>query len=112
MEINWEAIGGVVSLIAVGVAGHFNGKRKRNAADNVVEANSRTEVAIADAEGALYARLKADVVTLSNDVRQMREEIANERKRSRRLEDHIRRLEAAMRRAGIEPPPFDFEVTS
>lgn len=112
MAIDLNVVGQGLGALIMGAAAYLLGRRKRNAADNVVEANSRTEVAIADAEGALYARLKADVVTLSNDVRQMREEIANERRRSRRLEDHIRRLELAMRKAGIEPPPFDFEVST
>jgi outer membrane murein-binding lipoprotein Lpp len=112
MAIDWNAVGAAVGLILTGVVSYMGGARKRKAADSVTEANARADVSVADAEGALYERLKADVRALSEDVKSMRSEIAAERRRSRRLEDHIRRLEAAMRKAGIEPPPFDFEVTT
>jgi ATP-dependent protease HslVU (ClpYQ) peptidase subunit len=112
MSVDWNAVGQAAGLIGTGIVTFLLGRGRRKAADSVVEANARTEVSIADAEGTLYERLKEDVRSLSDDVKRMRDEIANERRRSRRLEDHIRRLEGAMRRAGIEPPPFDFEAAS
>ena len=80
------------------------GKRKSEAAVSTAQANA--EVAIADAEGTLYRRLREDLDAMRADLNRLRSELDTERKHGRKLERHIWRLERLMRDKGLEPPPF------
>ena len=98
--IDWAVIGTGLGALATNAITYFMTKGKRKAADAV-------DIAVADAESTLYNRLRERLDALEGDVTKLRGELDTERKHGRKLERHIWRLEGLMRKAGVEPPPFD-----
>lgn len=104
--IEWAKVIEYGSYAVLGIGGWFmgRGKRKSDAAVDAAQANA--EVAMADAEGTLYRRLREDLDAMRADLNRLRAELDTERKHGRKLERHIWRLERLMREKGLEPPPF------
>lgn len=107
MTVDWTAIWGVVGPAVVGLATWLRMRKPNEAKVAAAVAAARSEAAISDAEGALYTRLREDMDALRGDVNRLRAELDAERTHGRKLERHIWKLEGLMRKAGLEPPPFD-----
>lgn len=108
--MDWNVIGGVlaaVGAIATGAWGWWLKNRKDTAATQAHVANARASEEVADAQQTIYRLLNERLNTLEVEVRGLRDELATERRHSRKLEVHIWRLEGLMRGAGLEPPVFD-----
>lgn len=108
--MDWNVIGGVlaaVGAIATGAWGWWLKNRKDTAATQAHVANARAAEEVADAQQTIYRLLNERLNTLEVEVRGLRDELATERRHSRKLEVHIWRLEGLMRGAGLEPPVFD-----
>ena len=82
----------VWALVGVGAWLHGRGGRKRD------------EQAITT-EGRLYETVRLELDRLTEQVRALE-------RRSGRMLNHIYRLEGLMRSSGIEPPPFDPDVSN
>lgn len=106
MSIDWNQVGTAAGGILLAIGTFFAGRGKRAAEGKAEVAQSNKEAEIADAEGALYRRLREDMDALRSDVNRLRTELDAERTHGRKLERHIWKLEGLMRKAGIEPPPF------
>lgn len=107
MVIDWTVIWGVVGPALSGLAVWLKTRKPNQAKVDAAIAQARAETSLADAEGALYRRLREDMDALRGDVDRLRAELATERTHGRKLERHIWRLEGLMRKSGLEPPPFD-----
>jgi hypothetical protein len=104
---------GSAGLIASGVWTWWVTKGQTAAKARATIAEASAESAVADAQSTVYNMLTERVVTLENDMRIVRQELAEERQHSRRLVLHIWKLEQLMRAAGLEVPAFvDGEVSA
>jgi hypothetical protein len=112
--IDWGIVGGAITSVGIGIGGVYAWwlKTSRDRANTRAEvAKSESNVAVATASETVYTMLTERVVTLENDMRLVRQELAEERQHSRRLVLHIWKLEQLMRAAGLEVPAFvDGEV--
>lgn len=70
-------------------------------------AESNADRTVADAQQTVYKLLSDRLTTLEAEVRSQRTELDRERAHNRLLTLHIWKLEGLMRKAGLEPPPFD-----
>lgn len=107
--MDFQAVGGVLAAIgavATGAWAWWLKNRKDTASTKADVAKAEAAEQVADAQQTIYKLLNERLNTLESEVRALREELATERRHSRRLEAHIWRLENLMRKAGIEPPPF------
>ena len=105
-----QAIGGAIGaigLIASGLWAWWLKNQRAQAQTRADVAESGADLAVADAQRIVYTTLVERVTTLENEVRSMREELAGERRHNRMLVLHIWKLEGLMRKAGLDPPPFD-----
>lgn len=107
MNLDWAAIWAVLGPAVVGLGTWLKMRKPNQAKMDAAVAQARAEGSIADAEGALYRRLREDLDAVRGDVDRLRAELAAERTHGRKLERHIWRLEGLMRKANLEPPPFD-----
>lgn len=110
MAIDWQSVGtvlGGLGTAAVAAWGFWQKQQRTQAQTRAEVAEANSTRAVADAEGAVYKLLTNRLQTLERDMEHLREDLAHERKRTRRMELHIGRLEGLMRKAGIEPPTFD-----
>lgn len=105
--IDWVKVVEYGSYIVLGIGGWFMGRSKRKSDAAVTTAQANADVAMADAEGTLYRRLREDLDAMRADVDRLRAELDTERKHGRKLEQHIWRLERLMREKGLTPPPLD-----
>ncbi len=105
MAIDWTLVGAGVIGLATSIGAYFKGQGARS----VGAATDGAGIAVADAETALYNRLRERLDSLEGDVTTLRSELDTERRRGRALERHIWRLEVLMRKAGIEPPQLEDE---
>jgi hypothetical protein len=110
VSVDWQKVVEYGTYIVLGVGGWFAGRAKRGAETKAEVAQSNKDAEIADAEGALYRRLREDLDALRGDVNRLRAELDSERTHGRKLERHVWKLEGLMRKAGLEPPPFEDEV--
>lgn len=107
--MDFGAIGGVLAAIgalATGAWAWWLKNRKDTAVTKADVARAEAAQEVADAQQTIYKLLNERLNTLETEVRGLRDELATERRHSRRLEAHIWRLENLMRKAGIEPPAF------
>lgn len=114
MTIDWNALW-VVGGTALGSLATYLKTRKPNQAkvDAAVSA-AKAEGSIADAEGALYKRLREEIEALRGDIihirteqAQTRKELDAERAHSRRQDNYIWLLIRMLREHNINPPPFE-----
>ncbi|WP_408953037.1 hypothetical protein [Lysobacter sp. Hz 25] len=108
--IDWAAVGAsvaAVGAVAGGIWAAWQNKLKTAAQTRAEVAESNASTAVADAQQTVYNLLKERVTTLENDMRTVRQELAEERSHSRKLVEHIWTLEGLMREAGMTPPPFN-----
>lgn len=118
MDLNalGTAIAGTVSTIGLLAGGAYAWwlKQQKNAAEVKADvAGSNADRAVADAQQTVYklltdrlTKLEAEVSDQRKELNACRVELDAERRHSRALEIHVRKLEAMMRSAGITPPPF------
>ena len=105
--IDLEAIGFAIVAIGAGIGGAFAWLmkvRKVSAATNAAVAQSGADTAEAVAETAVYQLITARLTVLEADQLALRAELAQERRRSRLLLNHIWVLESLMRAAGMQTP--------
>lgn len=108
--LDWAAVGAAlaaVGAVAGGIWAAWQNKLKTAAQTRAEVAESNASTAVADAQQTVYNLLKERVTTLENDMRTVRQELAEERSHSRKLVEHIWTLEGLMREAGMTPPPFN-----
>lgn len=108
--LDWPVVGqtiGAVGMVAGGMWAWWLKNQKAQAVTRAEVAQANAEKVVADANGTVYALLTKRLESLESDVGHLRQELAQERQRCRRMELHIGRLEGLMRKAGIEPPTFD-----
>lgn len=106
-SIDWETVGGGLIAVGLGALAWWKNRQKTDAQDRAATAESNADATVADAQSTIYKLLTERVVTLESDMRAVREELSAERKHSRKLEQHIWKLENLMRTAGMEPPVFE-----
>lgn len=96
MAIDWDVVGAAAMAALTGAVGWIGGRQKRKTAE-----------AGQIAERDVIVLMREEVARLS--ARSAEQEIRIQRleDRENRLVRHIFRLEALMRGAGLEPPPFD-----
>ncbi len=107
--VDWGQVGAAITAIGIGAGGVYAWwlkTTKTRAETNADVASSRAEESVADANSQVYRMLLERVTTLENDMRLVREELAQERQHSRRLVLHIWKLEGLMRAAGVTVPMF------
>lgn len=75
--------------------------------NKVSTANGEAQVAVADAQAAVYTMMTSRLESLEVEMRSVRAELATEREHGRKMEIHIFKLESMMRKAGLEPPLFE-----
>lgn len=92
---------------AAGVGGILWAIWERWLRSRVDAANTNAAVAAADGERTVYKMMEDRLSTLEKEMQGVRQELSEERQRSRKLELHIFRLESLMRKAGIDPPVFE-----
>lgn len=100
MAFDWGAIGtaaAAVSALATGAWAWWLKNKK-----SVAETNS--QVAVADAQQTVYKLMTDRLTALEGDVKELRAELAEERKHSRALERKLAALEAWIRAQGLTPP--------
>lgn len=73
----------------------------------VVRAQTDVQVVGLEGQESVYSMLKDRLEEMQKELNSIRDEVAIERKHSRKMEIHIFKLESLMRKAGIEPPVFD-----
>lgn len=95
-----------LGALGAGALYWFERRKTRNAADQAQIAQHGAARAESEAEAGIYVRLLQRVTALEADVLRLNQEIDAERRLRRQVENHVAQLEAVMRRAGIEPPPF------
>lgn len=108
--LDWAAVGtavGTVGAVAAGIWAAWQARLKAAAQTRAEVAESNASTAVADAQKTVYSTLTERLTTLENDVRTLRQELAEERSHSRRLVEHIWMLEGLMRAANMTPPPFN-----
>lgn len=108
--IDWSLVWGVVGPAIVGLGTWLKARKPSQARVDAAVAAAKADVAVSDAESTLYNRLRERLDALETDVTRLRSELDTERKHGRKLERHIWRLEGLMRKANIEPPPFDDDM--
>lgn len=92
---------------AAGLGGILWAVWERWLRSRVDAANTNAAVAAAEGTQTVYNMMEARLTTLEKEMQVQRQELAEERQRSRKLELHIFRLESLMRKAGIDPPVFE-----
>jgi hypothetical protein len=109
MAIDWVSVWAVVGPAVVGLGTWLKTRKpnqaKLDAAVSAAKAEgaaSGAAIAVADAEGALYKRLTDRLNLLEADVSRLNTQL-------RAAWRHIWQLETIMRKAGMEPPPFEEE---
>lgn len=107
MNVDLNAIGAGAAALFMGALGWFGGRRKRGAVDAADIAVENADKAVADAQGALYTRLKERLDLLEAEVTRVRAELDVERRHGRKLENYVWTLRGLMREAGMTPPPFE-----
>lgn len=80
-------------------------KHKASLRADVAESNAAT--AVFDSQEQLYTNLSNQIRELREEVGTVRKELHTERHRGRRMELHIFELERLMRLEGMKPPEFD-----
>lgn len=117
--IDWQTIGGGATALGMLATGAWawwlkNLKAKAVTRADVAEAGAAEKVA--KAEGSVYSMLESRLQALEVEVKDLRTDLAAERRhshelerKSNRMELHILRLEHLMRAANLEPPPFPTE---
>lgn len=112
--IDWNQLGGAIAAATVtggtlagGAWAWWQRHQKVQAQTRADIAESNADRAVADSQQTVYKMLTDRVGTLEAEVRGMRAELAAERAHNRQLVLHIWKLEGLMRKAGIEPPPFE-----
>lgn len=110
MNADFSDIGAIVAAAAAIATGAWAWwlKNRRAVADTVAdEAASAAQAAVADAQRVVYQLLQDRLTALESEMRVVRGELQDERRRGRRLELHIFTLEGLMRAASLAPPVFD-----
>lgn len=113
VSFDWGAVGATLAAIgavATGAVAWWQGRQKAKAQTRADIAESDAERNVADAQSTVYKLLSERLSTLEREVKELRAELGEERRHSRRLELHIWKLEQLMRAAGLEPPEFDGKV--
>jgi len=105
--IDWTLVGAGAMSVVTGGLSWLAGRGRKKAAEAADIATSRTDIAVADAESALYNRLKERLDMLENDVTRLRSELDRVRAHSRKQDTYIWVLIRMLRELGKEPPPFD-----
>lgn len=70
-------------------------------------ANTEAGVAVAMGQEAVFNMLTQRLDMMEKEIQVLRDELAEERAHSRKLELHIWKLENVMRNANIDPPVFE-----
>lgn len=107
--VDWGQVGAAITAVGIGAGGVYAWWLKTTKSKAVTSADiatARAEESVADANSKVYKMLLERVITLENDMRIVRDELAQERQHSRRLVLHIWKLEGLMRAAGLDAPPF------
>lgn len=102
--------GGSLTKIILGIAGAGGfiwAAWERWIKNKVLSANSDAQVAVSEAQKAVYDMMTNRLNALENEMLQVRAELSAERAHGRKLELHIFKLESLMRKAGLEPPAFE-----
>jgi uncharacterized protein HemX len=110
MTIDWQALGGYAAAagaLATGAWAWWLKQQKARAETRADVAEADAARTVADAQQTIYKTLTERLTTLEAEMRAVRAELDSERQHNRRLTLHIWKLEGLMRKAGIEPPPFE-----
>ena len=107
MNVDLNALGAGAMAVIMGALGWIGGRGKRKAVEAADIAGENADKAVADAQGALYTRLKERLDLLEAEVTRVRAELDVERRHGRKLESYIWTLRGMMREANMTPPPFD-----
>jgi hypothetical protein len=105
--MDWTAVWGVIGPAITGLGTWILTRKPRQAAIDSAVAQARADIAVADAEGAIYQRLRGELEAMRNDIAGLRKELDDERAHSRRQDAYIWQLIRLLRERGIEPPPFE-----
>lgn len=109
MDLN--TIGTSIGAIALGIITYWGQYAVLKHKKKAQVAEYSAEQSTFEAESRLYKHLKERIEELEKSTVQLRRDLDAERNRGRNLEIHIWKLENMMRKAGLEPPPFDLFPT-
>lgn len=100
MMIDWSTVGTAIAALGTVATAAYAGwlKLKKNAAE------TNAQVAIVDAQRTVYDTLNHRITTMEADIKELRAELAEERKHSRALEQKLAALMAWIRAQGLTPP--------
>lgn len=109
MEIQWEAVGtalGAVGMVASGIWAWVVMQRKKLADTRAAVAESEAVRTVADSQRLVYTQMSDRMTAMEGDIKELRAELAEERKHSRALEQKLAALMAWIRAQGLTPPPL------
>lgn len=110
MAIEAAVVGQFITYVGLVLSGAYNvwqSLKLKRASNTAQVAESNAQTAVADSQQTIYKLLTDRLTSLEAEQSKIREELAEERRHSRKLELHIFQLEGLMRKAGLEPPVFD-----
>lgn len=110
MSLDLGQVGGwiaAVGAVVTGAWGWIQNNKKNVAQTEAAVAKADAAQSVSDAERNVYTLMNERLTTLESEVRTLRTELAGERAHSRALERQVFLLEDIMRKAGMEPPPFE-----
>jgi predicted RNase H-like nuclease (RuvC/YqgF family) len=100
MALDWQSIGAAASAVVAIATGAWAWwlKNKRQVAE------TKAEVAVADGQQTVYKLMDDRLKTMEADIKDLRAELAEERRHSRDLERKLSMLDAWIRAQGLTPP--------
>lgn len=111
MAIDWSVVGAGIGMAFTGLISWFTGRKVEKAKNSATAAASGADRSISQAEQTLYTQLRGRMEDLEGDVRKLRKELNEERRKGHDLEMHIWKLERVMREANLSIPPFVSSLT-
>lgn len=107
MAIDYTALGtalGAIGTVAAGVWGWVVLQRKKLADTRADVAQSDAARTVADSQRLVYTQMSDRMTAMEGDIKELRAELAEERKHSRALEQKLAALMAWIRAQGLTPP--------
>jgi uncharacterized protein HemX len=109
MAIDLTALGtaiGAVGTVSAGVWAWVVLQRKKLADTRADVAAAEAVRTVADSQRLVYTQMSDRMTAMEGDIKELRAELAEERKHSRALEQKLAALMAWIRAQGLTPPPL------
>jgi uncharacterized protein HemX len=109
MAIDLTALGtaiGAIGTVSAGVWAWVVLQRTKRADTRADVAQSDAARTVADSQRLVYTQMSDRMTAMEGDIKELRAELAEERKHSRALEQKLAALMAWIRAQGLTPPPL------